>query len=292
MFLKTVAAALFSFSFAMAQAPPAPKDAAPAKQLAFDVVSIRQNQSAPNRNGLPVFGPTADGYRIINMPLAIAIITAYEPQAGNGALFDPDTLVGLPDWAKQTRFDLVAKVAEEDLTDWQNPAKQPAMLRDMLQSLLVDRCKLAVHRDMKDTSVYLLVVGKNGPKFKESNPADPVPPGITLPGGAVMAQSGNAMKMYGATMGILTTMLSSMGNLGRPIQDKTGLTGRYDIVIQPPDMGPPPGGPGGPGEGASAPPDRTSMVMSVVEGLGLKLESSKGESETLVIDHIEKPSEN
>lgn len=273
---------------AVAQAPSSPIGATPAKHLAFDVVSIRQDQNAPNRMGPPVFGPTPDGYRMINMPLPIAIMSAYEPKAGNGALFTPDTLVGLPDWAMQERFDIDAKVAEENMADWQNPARQPAMLREMLQSLLADRCKLAVHRDEKDTSIYLLVVGKNGPKFKETNPADPVPVGVTLPGGAVMAPVGNGMQMHGATMGTLTTLLSSIGRLGRPIQDKTGLTGRYDIVIQQPDMGP---AAGGPGEGAAR-PDPTSIVMSVVEGMGLKLEPSKGQTETLVIDHMEKPSEN
>ncbi len=227
---------------------------------------------------------------MVNMPLAFVILSAYEPQGGNGALFTPDRLQGMPDWVMRDRYDVSAKVSDEDLPEWQKPAAQKPMLQAMLQAMLADRCKMAVHREMKDASVYLLVVGKNGPKFKESDPADPPPPGVTLPGGAVVAQqSGTTMKLYRANMGLLTTMLTSMASTGRPIQDKTGLTGKYDIVIQQPDMGPPAGGAA---DGASAPPDRLSMVMSVVEGLGLKLESSKGQTEMLVIDHIEKPSDN
>jgi len=161
----------------------------------------------------------------------------------------------------------------------------------MLQAMLAERCKLAVHREMKDTSVYFLTVGKGGPKFKEVNPADAAPAGVTLPGGAVLAQSNDGMRMYDTTIGLVTTMLSSMGGmggLGRPALDKTGLTGRYDIVIKRQDMMSPPAAPGE----ASAPPDPVSMVMSVADSLGLKLEPGKGQMETLVIDHIEKPSEN
>jgi uncharacterized protein (TIGR03435 family) len=297
MFLKTVAAALFSFSFVMAQTPPAPKDAAPAKQLAFDVISIRQNTSAPVQMGPPIFGPTADGYRLVNAPIVLAILSAYEPQAGNGALFTPDRIVGLPDWATRDRFDIDAKVAQEDMAEWQKPDRQKAMLEAMLQALLLERCKIAVHRDNKDTSVYSLVVGKNGPKFKQTNPADPVPDGVKLPGGAVLVQSRDGMEIHGATMGLLASVLSSMGGPvamsgSRPVQDKTGLTGKYDIKMTRPDMGPPPGGPGGAGPGGGGQFDPTEMVVSMVDSLGLKLESTKASVETLVIDHIEIPSAN
>ena len=297
MIRKTVVAALFSLSFAMAQAQSAPKDAAPAKQLAFDVVSIRQNTSPPVQMGPPIFGPTADGYRLVNAPIALAILSAYEPTAGNGALFTPDRLVGLPDWAMRDRYDIDAKVAQEDLPEWQKPSQQKAMLEAMLQALLLERCKIAVHRDNKDTSVYSLVVGKSGPKFKETNPADPVAAGVTLPGGAVLVQSRDGMEIHGATMGLLASVLSSMGGPGpmsggRPVQDKTGLTGKYDIKMTRPDMGPPTGGPGGAGPGGGGQFDPSEMLFSMVDSLGLKLESTKASVETLVIDHIERPAEN
>jgi uncharacterized protein (TIGR03435 family) len=274
-------------------AAPAASSAAPAKALAFDVVSIRQNTSPMGpQMGPPVFGPTADGYRAVNVPLFIALLSAYEPTAGNGALFTPDRIIGLPDWAQQDRYNIEAKVAQEDMAEWQKPSQQKAMLQAMLQALLVERCKIAVHRDNKDTSVYSLVVGKNGPKFKETNPADPVPDGVKLPGGAVLVQSRNGMQIHGATMGLLASLLSSMGggrpgSGGRPIQDKTGLTGKYDLTLTMPEMGPPPGGPGGGGQF-----DPTEMVFSMAESIGLKLESTKASVETLVVDHIEKPSDN
>ena len=186
----------------------------------------------------------------------------------------------------QERYDIDAKVAQEDLAEWQKPAKQEVMLEGMLQALLVDRCKLQIHRENKDSSVYLMVVGKGGPKFKETDPAATHPAGVTLPGGAtVVPTNDGSISMYRTSMGMLAALLSSLGRLGRPIQDKTGLTGLYDIVIPRPDIGPPMTGAGGA-------PDMTDVVMSMVDGLGLKLESGKSSVVTLVVDHIEKPSEN
>jgi uncharacterized protein (TIGR03435 family) len=94
-------------------------------------------------------------------------------------------------------------------------------------------------------------------------------------------------------MASLATLLSSLGGqgTGRQIQDKTGLTGRYDITLKPPDMGPPPPSPGDAG-GAAAASDPASMIFTLAEGLGLKLESGKQPVETLMIDHMERPSAN
>jgi uncharacterized protein (TIGR03435 family) len=162
------------------------------------------------------------------------------------------------------------------------------MLRAMLQAMLADRCKLVTHREMKDQSVYLLTVGKNGIRFKETNPADPPPAGATLPGGAILVRSNNSLDLYGTTMGFFATMLSSMGNSG-PIEDKTGLTGRYNIVVKSIISV---GSPSGPQSGGTEASDPSGTVFSAVEELGMKLEHSKAPVETLVIDHMERPTAN
>ena len=294
---KLVWVAILSAGIAMGQASSAPatKGATP-NTLAFDVVSIRQNQAADTqrRNGPPQFGPTADGYRMVGAPLVLPIITAYIPQTG-AAAFMPDQIKGLPDWVMRDSYDIDAKVSEEDMAEWQKPASQKTMLPAMMQALLEDRFKLAVHREIKDAPVYLLTVGKGGPKFKESDPTVEHPDGVKLPWGGVLVQSKGAPTLYGTSMASLATLLSSFGGgqgAGRQIQDKTGLTGRYDITLKPPDMGPPP--PPSPGDagGAALASDPTSMLFTLVEGLGLKLESGKQPVETLVIDHMERPSEN
>jgi uncharacterized protein (TIGR03435 family) len=285
---KTLVAGLLSCGLSMGQAP-APKEA-PAKQLAFDVVSIRQNTSGLSRAGMPNFDPTADGYRAANSPMILLIITAYLPTTG-ATSFSPAQISGLPDWATQDNFAIDAKVAAEDLPEWQKPDKQPAMLRAMMQALLEDRCKIVVHREVKEVPVYSLVVGKNGPKFKPTNP-DETHEGMKLPFGGILSPNENGMTLYAAPMTSLAAIMSDLGRMGtgRPIQDKTGLTGLYDIVLT---RG------GGidverrsPQDASAASDPSGNFAAAMAESLGLKLESTKAPAETLVIDHMEKPSEN
>jgi uncharacterized protein (TIGR03435 family) len=251
--------------------------------LAFDVVSIRQNLS---RGVHDDFGPTVDGYRMINKPLFLLVMTAYVPQSGGAALFTPNSLVGLPDWAMSDNYDVDAKVPEADLADWQKPALQPAMLRAMLQAMLADRFKLAVHRETKEVSVYTLMVGKNGPKFKETVPGEPHPGAMAIPGGGGYMSPGDGgqkVQFYDATIATFASLLSGLA--GRPIEDKTGLTGRYDLTFPKPE---PMGSGSTPGDASDPGP----TLSSVLEGLGLKLETAKGQEETLVVDHVERPSGN
>ncbi len=146
------------------------------KPMAFEVVSIRRNTSG----GAQKFGPTPDGYRMTNLFLVMPILTAYVPQTGGVALYPDDQQVGFPDWVINDAYDIDAKVAEADLANWKDPAKQPAMLRAMLQAMLADRLKLIVHRSSKEAPIYLLVVAKNGPKFKETNSDELHPGGFKL----------------------------------------------------------------------------------------------------------------
>jgi uncharacterized protein (TIGR03435 family) len=289
---KALGVGLVCGGMAMAQAAPAPATAT--KPMAFDVISIREDPAAltQRRDGPPQFGPTADGYRMVGGSLLLPIITAYIPQTG-AAAFMPDQIKGIPSWLEQEPYDIDARVSEEDMAEWQKPASQKTMLPAMLQSLLEDRFKLAVHREIKAEPVYLLTVGKGGPKFKESDPTVEHPDGVKLPWGGVLVQSKGAPTLYGTSMASLATLLGSLGGqgAGRQIQDKTGLTGRYDITLKPPDMGSPPPSPGDAG-GAVLASDPNSMLFTLVESLGLKLESGKQPVETLVIDHIEKPSAN
>jgi uncharacterized protein (TIGR03435 family) len=306
---KICAVVALGCGVAMGQTAAPKADAAPAsattpatKPLTFDIVSIRQNVSQTPQNGPPVFGATADGYRALGVPLFLPLLTAFVPSTGGAAFFNQNQVVGLPDWIMRERYDIDAKVGEEDMAEWQKPASQLAMLQAMLKALLVDRCKLAVHRDIKEVSVYSLVVGKNGPKFKETDPSVEHPGGMKLPWGGVVVPANGALNLYGVSMASLASLLSSMGNMavvGRPIQDKTGLTGRYDLVLKMPQMGGGPGdvggGPGGPPGGVSGPAieDPGSSITSTIQDqLGLKLESGKSNVETLVIDHIERPSAN
>jgi len=177
----------------------------------------------------------------------------------------------------QERYDVVAKVGEADMAEWQKPASQKAMLPAMLQAMFAERCKLVAHRETKDASVSFLVVAKAGQKFKETNP-DETHTGMTLPGGGVAMQDQSGMKMYGISIATVAVFLTQIrGEAGGTIMDKTGLTGKYDVVLKTPEgMG----------------PDREYIVSTMLDDLGLKLESGKAPVEKLVIDHMERPSAN
>jgi uncharacterized protein (TIGR03435 family) len=138
----------------------------------------------------------------------------------------------------------------------------------MLQSLLADRFKLTWHKEIRQLPVFDLVIAKGGSKLQESK-AD----------GRTYNTGTQRISDQGVTMPVLADQLAA--RLGRPVIDKTGLTGRYDVTLKwtPDDTEPAP----------DAPP---SIFTAVQEQLGLKLESTKGPVETLVIDHVEEPSPN
>ncbi len=269
-------------------ATPAPAaTAAPTRAYAFDVISIRQNKTPPTLEVLAQAGPTADGFRSHQQPLLLSLITAYVPQVGGAAVYAFNQVKGIPDWLISEPYDIDARISDEDRAEWQNPAMQKVMLRAMLQALLADRCKLAVHREMKDTQVTSLVVAKGGPKFKETDPTVEHPGGQKLPfGGVTVLHGEDGMSFYDTSMASFASLLSSLANEGRPVQDKTGLTGRYDITLKFAKRGE---------QADDADPGifpLAEMILSGLNNLGLKLDSEKGQVETLVIDHMERPSGN
>jgi uncharacterized protein (TIGR03435 family) len=267
------------------RATAAQEQAGPAesKQWKFAVVSIRKNNSGgPQHIGVT----TADGYQMKNLFLGYLFLMAYVPQTG-GAFYSADQFIGMPAWltGDDDHYDVDAKVDEADLADWQNPARQPAMLRSMLQAMLEDRLKLVVHGSTREAPVYLLVVGKNGPKFKATNPGELHPGARPMPGGGTLSREQKDDQMtvhyFGISMAQLVRFV--LGDAGRPIQDKTSLIRKYDVTIVRPIP-----------EGAGTPevkPVETSAA-DIANQLGLKLEPAKGQVETLVIDHVERPSPN
>lgn len=254
------------------------------KHWKFAVVSIRRNTAGGPQH---VGAATADGYQMGNLFLGYLVMMAYAPQTGDSPFYSSDQFVGMPAWliGDEDRYDVVAKVDESDLADWQNLAKQPAMLRSMLQSMLEERLKLAVHRSTREAAVYLLVAGKNGAKFKETNPGELHPGERPMPGGGTLSREEKDDQMTVHYFGISMAQLARfvLGDAGRPIEDRTGLTGKYDVTI----VKPMPEGAGTPG----VKPVEMSAA-EIAEQLGLKLEPAKGQVETLVIDHVERPSAN
>jgi len=272
----TLALSLACSIAASAQAPAAPSHS-------FEVVSIREN----NTGGPRRFESTPTGFRATNLLLAMAIVTAYPPTASSA--FGPKSIIGIPDWAQNVHYDITATVPDADLADWQNTQRQPELLRSMLQCMLHDRFNLAVHRETKEDSAYSLVVAHTGPKLKPTDPTQPHT-GRRMPfsDGGIMGPEAadHTVHFYDTPMSTLAFLLSDITT--RPVHDDTGLTGRYDFAIQHPAnlnaSTPQP-------DSASA-PDPGPTVFSAIAELRLKLVHTKRQVETLVIDHIDKPSEN
>jgi bla regulator protein BlaR1 len=257
-----------------------------AQTRSFEVVSIRQNlsQTGDKRQQL---APSPEGFRVTRVPLIMILMTAYTPSGGG--LF-VNNVENLPEWAKGENYDIDARISDADRGAWQDPKNQPAMLQAMLQSMLTDRFKLAVHRSTKEVSVYDLTTAKGGPKLTETKPDEPRPTGLTLPGGGVMVQEdgpgGSTAHLYNFSTSLLASLLTTQSD--REIKDKTGLTGRYDMFIhKPARMAAPSAAPNG-----NTLPDPEPSMSDVVKDLGLKLEPAKEQVETLVIDHVERPSPN
>jgi uncharacterized protein (TIGR03435 family) len=183
---------------------------------------------------------------------------------------------GGPGWLGSDRFEINAKCeGDVNLTMEQ--------YRPLLQALLADRMKLTFHRDSKELPIYALVVGKSGPKLKESDPNER---------GPMMRMGRGQLTGTKVPMAFLAKHLSRQ--LRRTVLDKTGLSGGYNFTLE---WTPEPGqmmGPGEPGPEAAPPSESSgpSIFTALQEQLGLKLESQRGPVEILIIDGVEKPSEN
>jgi uncharacterized protein (TIGR03435 family) len=181
-------------------------------------------------------------------------------------------IIGAPHWVKSDRYDISAK-ADGDPQVREMPA--------LVQRLLEDRLQLKYHWETRESAVYHLVVSKAG-KLRDSEPGG-CPPTADAPCGALRNSPGNT-KGYHLTAADLAGSLSLF--LGRFVLDKTGLIGKYDISLQWTTERIQLQSPAGAAE--SSP----SIFTALQEQLGLKLEASKGPVKTLVIDHVERPSEN
>jgi bla regulator protein BlaR1 len=252
----------------LVNAPPsrAQEQTATAPPKEFEVASIKPSAPSGPMNRIRVEMAPGGRFNASNITVKFLIQQAYGVKDFQ--------ITGGPGWINSERYDLVAK-ADGDV----GRAEQ---LRPLIQKLLADRFQLTIHRDTKELPIYALVVGKNGPKFKESEASGPGP-NIRMGRGLINGQ--------GMGMDMLASQLSNP--LGRTVLDRTGLKGRYDIKLE---FTPEEGAGRGPGDGpeAAPPPDTTgpSLFTALQEQLGLKLESSKGPVEIIVIDRIEKPTEN
>jgi uncharacterized protein (TIGR03435 family) len=229
------------------------------KQLSWDVVSVKPHKAA---DGVSSWMRTGPGGFSADVTVRSLVMTAYN-------LIMLEQISGLPGWAENENFEVQGKLDPENTEAFKKlPSADQSSQRSMLmQALLADRFKLKVHHDLKELPVYNLVIARSGLKMKEASSSQ--------------AQS------WSMGLGILTgkgmpiaSLIGSLSNqVGRMIIDKTGLTGNYEVNLtfswndQPDDATP-------------------SIFTALQDQLGLKLEPAKAPVDLVVIDHIERPSEN
>lgn len=252
----------------------------------FAVVSIK-----PNRSGCcPVFGVGngAGGGKYVTLKMLIAL--AYRVQQFQ--------ISGGPTWIDSDRFDIEGKV--------EDPKADFDQLRLMLRSVFEDRFSLKLHHETKRTSVYALVPVNGGPNLELS--ADQSSPDINGPAPKGAGPNHGAIRMgagtiagNAVTLSLFARMLSQ--RLDRPVVDRTNLTGRFNILLQwAPSETENRFDPGGSefqesiidttGRSVSVDHSGPSIFSAIQQQMGLRLQSAKAAVEFLVIDHVDKPSQN
>ena len=260
----------FLAQFAAAQQP-APTPCASPATAAFDVLSVKPIEQSAGSFSVHSHPDslTADG--------TLAHILEY---AFNLHDFQ---ITGGPGWLSTATWDIAIKV-DQPPAGWDalsNDARN-AIQRQRMQAALAQRFALKCHFETKQLPVYNLVLAKGGPK-----PALAATPADAAKKGSFSSHGEDAkVRMEGAGVTLDQLAANLTRALGRTIIDKTGLTGIYDFTLTyAPDTASAP---------SAAAPDANgpTVFTALEEQLGLKLESAKGPVPVLVIDSIQKPSEN
>jgi uncharacterized protein (TIGR03435 family) len=250
----------------------------PAQKPAFEVVSIKPSVPIPavfmpgTRLVCPISGCGGPGtsdpgrLRFANITLRHLIETAYSVMPYQ---------IEAPSWLESVQFDIVAAVP-------QGATREQTKL--MLQNLLADRFQLKLHHSTKEFPVYMLVVAKSGLNLKEAVGDPSTEGGRAKARGTIRKTDASGAQITrfefdGWTMAKFADMLTQTSQADRPVFDMTGLLGKYDIRMEfAPDILNP----------HSAP----DLFTALTEQLGLKLESKKAPVDVLVVDSVQRPTEN
>lgn len=226
-----------------------------ARAQQFDIASIKPSKAADNSSsGIYTGHGRLDAH---NVTLLRCIVGAY----GIG----PHEVSGGADWINSDRFDIQAEADQ--------PISQDTALMVMLQALLADRFKLAFHRETRTIPALLLEVAKNGPKLEKAEPGE----------SSTNTNGNNA----GITIEARKTGMDAFARVlaretGQPVLNRTALEGTFNFRLTwARDRATPLTG-----------DDRSSLFTALPEQLGLRMRAEKAPVEILVIDHVEKPSEN
>lgn len=250
----------------------------------FEVASIKPHQTGQQMQIMMRMLP--DGINISGLPMERLMQMSFG--------LPENRVLNAPGWVKSGQFDIEAKVDPADAQKLKGLSMDERWA--MMVPVLQDRFGMKFHRETRDVEVYTLVVGKGGPKIKETEgapeqkPPEPDAEGrMRTNGNRVMmrfSQNGMTLNAQGGTMENLTKLLSQQ--IGSTVLDKTGLAGKYDYTLE----WMPERGPALPGGEAATENNAPPLFTAVQEQLGLKLVSQKEPVEVVVIDQIQQPTPN
>jgi uncharacterized protein (TIGR03435 family) len=260
--VKTPVGVVIAFGFALhvfAQAP------VPTDRLAFEVASIKLNKSGVGPVGAPGDRFSNGQFRTTNIPLRLLMRQAFQRM-------QTDEIEGGPAWLDTDRWDITAKA--------ESPA---ASMLPMIRTLLAERFKLTTHHETKERPVYALVMarrdGRLGPSLHPST------------GQGQNRQLAGAFTARATPFKLLVDVLAAA--VQQRVIDRTGLSGTYDIDLHwTPAATPLQSDSPSSAAAAATPSDAPSIFTAVQEQLGLKLDSTRAPVDVLVIDQVERPTEN
>lgn len=245
--------------FSQSQPPQMLPEAVPS----FEVATIK-----PSPPGIKGYGFHLNGERLLAVNVTVFDMVKWSYNVHG------KQVQGLPEWAMQQRWNIEGRA---DLPGVPNKPQAQGMVR----KLLAERFQLTMHTEKKQLSVYMLELLKGPLKFTKSTDTRPIPNlGFTEPG---------VMVAYNATMRELANLMQER-LLDRPVVDKTCLSGRYDLGVDFQPDSPEFNGIWAQAPGVLLP--RSDLFTAMQEQLGLKLTAGKDDVEILVVDKLEKPSEN
>jgi len=234
----------------------------------FDVASVKPASPSDTRGATFEFTP-GGGLKITNGTLRGIIETAYNIRDFQ--------IVGGAGWLNSDRYTISARSAPGA------PSDIP-QTRVKLQAVLAQRFQLRVHRETRELQIYALVVAKGGPKLLSA--------WVSTGEQTVMGIRAECGRMTGTMASMTNLRIYLERQLNRPVVDQTDLPGKYNFEFDwTPDAGPCPRPAGTDGVAADS-SDGPSLFTALQEKLGLKLESTKGPVEVIVVDHAEKADDN
>ncbi|HUI81395.1 MAG TPA: TIGR03435 family protein [Bryobacteraceae bacterium] len=234
-----------------------------ADAVSFDVASIRPH--APDDIRFRVAMPSNGRFTATGAVAKLLLMLAYDVQETQ--------LTGGPSWFATEKWDIEARSDDRI----QHSAEET---RRMLQSMLTERFALRIHRETEQRPVYGLTVAKGGPKF-QAREQD----GVTN-----VHITGNSIRMEAGELARMAQVLATA--LGRPVIDRTALSGRYDLSLQWDDAPIREGGVPGLDVPAAPGNDHGSIFSAIQDQLGLRLEAQQAPVEVIIVDRMERPSPN